>query len=98
MFPGEHVDDVHLPRVPVIGREDVPHGLPERLAEERIAHKDDARVVRHCPVDDTGSGALDHPSTLPVAKLLNIAPSHCSQFTVNLDAHDSRVRPHPRDQ
>lgn len=98
MFPREHVDDVHLPGISVIGSEDVAHGLPERFAEERIVHEDDARIIGHLPVHDAGSDTLDHSGTLLTPKPLNIALSRHSQLTIDLDAHDPLERRHPCDQ
>ena len=98
MFPREHVDDVHLPGVPIIGRKYVPHRLLERLAEEWILHKDDTRVFRHRPIHNASDGAFDRSGTPFAAGLLNIRPSDHSQFAINLDADDSLIRNHPGDQ
>lgn len=98
MLPGKHVDDVHLPRIPIIGSEDVRHGLLERFTKERIMHEDNACVIRHFPVHDAGGDGLDHRGSLPMTEAIDVAPGLHGQFTVDLDADDPLVREHSRDQ
>lgn len=98
MFPGELVDDVHLPWIPVVGTEDVRHGFLERLTEEGIVHEDDGGIIRDFPVNDAGSDGLDHPGTLPMTETLDIAARLHGELTVDLDADDSLVSKQPGDQ
>jgi hypothetical protein len=94
----EHVDDVHLTGVSVVGSEHVRYRSPECLAEERVMHEDGACVIRHLPVNDAGGDGFDNPSTLPVTETLDITPGHHGQFAVYFDTDDSRVWKHPGDQ
>jgi len=98
VLPGEHIDDVHLPRVSVIGTEDVRHGLLERFAEKRIVHEDNGRIIGNFPLYDAGGDGFDYPGPLSLTKILDITARLRGEPTVDLDADDSLVRQHPRNK
>ena len=95
MFPREHINDVHLPWIPVIGAEDIRHSFLERFAKKRILHEDDGRIIGDFPVYDAGGDGFDYPSPLPMTKVLDIAARLQGELTVDLDADDSLVRQPP---
>ena len=98
VLPREHVDNVHLTGISVVGSEHVRYRFPERLAEESVMHQDDARVIRHLPVNDAGGDGFDNPSSLPVTETLDITLGHHGQLAVDLDTDDARVRELAGDQ
>ena len=95
MFPGEHIDDVHLPWIPVIGTENVRHGLLERFAEKRILHENNGGIIGNFPLYDAGGDGFDYSGPSPMTKVLDITACLGGEPTVDLDADDSLVRQRP---